>query len=49
MRKSTKNMIERWKTNVEKIKNTHKRRSLLFMIEGIEHRIHMNRKELGEE
>jgi hypothetical protein len=48
MKKATKNMIERWKNNVKKIKNTQRRRALLFMVEGIEHRINMHRKELGE-
>lgn len=48
MRKSTKRVIDRWKVRAKKIKNRSKRRAIFFMIEGIEHRIQMNRKELDE-
>ncbi len=49
MKKSTKKIIERWKKNVKKIKNTAERKALLFMVESMETKIERNRKELGEE
>ena len=49
MRKSTKAMIERWRKNMMKIGNRSKRRSIEFMIDSIEDRINMNKKELGED
>jgi hypothetical protein len=49
MRKSTKRVIDRWKDHAKKIKNRAQRNSLIFMIDGIELKIKMNAKELGEE
>lgn len=49
MRKSTKNVITRWRVHVKKTKNMSKRKALLFMIDAIENRIYMYGKELDEE